>query len=54
MLDGRLAEDFKLHTGTARVGVLRSHIIAAGNGLIQDVVITGHDNDFIGYYISRC
>jgi feruloyl-CoA synthase len=49
LFDGRLAEDFKLNTGTwVRVSVLRSHIIAAGNGLIQDVVITGHDNDFIG------
>ena len=49
LFDGRLAEDFKLNTGTwVRVGVLRSQIIAAGNGLIQDVVITGHDNDFIG------
>jgi feruloyl-CoA synthase len=49
LFDGRLAEDFKLSTGTwVRVGVLRSQVIAAGNGLIQDVVITGHDNDFIG------
>ncbi|HEX5150395.1 MAG TPA: feruloyl-CoA synthase [Parafilimonas sp.] len=49
LFDGRLAEDFKLNTGTwVRVGVLRSQVIAAGNGLIQDIVITGHDNDFIG------
>ena len=49
IFDGRIAEDFKLNTGTwVNVGVLRAQIIAAGNGLIQDVVITGHDNDFIG------
>ena len=49
VFDGRLAEDFKLNNGTwVRVGVLRAQIIAAGKGLIQDVVITGHDNDFIG------
>jgi feruloyl-CoA synthase len=28
--------------------MLRANLIAAGNGLIQDVVITGHDNEFIG------
>ena len=49
IFDGRIAEDFKLNTGTwVSVGVLRAQMIAAGNGLIQDVVITGHDNEFIG------
>ena len=49
IFDGRIAEDFKLNTGTwVNVGILRAQIIAAGNGLIQDVVITGHDNEFIG------
>jgi feruloyl-CoA synthase len=49
LFDGRLTEDFKLNTGTwVRVGILRSKIIAAGNGLIQDVVVTGHGSDFIG------
>jgi feruloyl-CoA synthase len=48
LFDGRLTEDFKLNTGTwVCVGNLRTQIIAAGKGLIQDVVITGHDNDFI-------
>lgn len=47
--DGRIAEDFKLNTGTwVNVSVLRAQIIEAGNGLIQDVVITGQDNQFIG------
>lgn len=49
LFDGRIAEDFKLNTGTwVHVGALRAQLIAAGNGLIQDVVITGHDNEFIG------
>ena len=49
IFDGRIAEDFKLNTGTwVSAGVLRAQMIAAGNGLIQDVVITGHDNEFIG------
>lgn len=45
---GRMAEDFKLNTGTwVGVGPLRNRMIAAGDGLIQDVVFTGHDADFI-------
>jgi feruloyl-CoA synthase len=49
IFDGRIAEDFKLNTGTwVHVGMLRSQLIAEGNGLVQDVVITGHDNEFIG------
>ncbi|MDX2048151.1 MAG: hypothetical protein SFU87_15280, partial [Chitinophagaceae bacterium] len=49
IFDGRIAEDFKLNTGTwVSVGNLRAQMIAAGKGLIQDVVITGHDNEFIG------
>ena len=49
IFDGRIAEDFKLNTGTwVSVGVLRAQLIAAGNGLIQDAVITGHDKEFVG------
>jgi feruloyl-CoA synthase len=49
IFDGRIAEDFKLNTGTwVSAGVLRAQLIATGNGLIQDAVITGHDNEFIG------
>ena len=49
IFDGRIAEDFKMDTGTwVSVGVLRAKLIAAGNGLIQDVVITGHDRAFLG------
>ena len=52
MFDGRLAEDFKLSTGTwVSVGPLRARIVAAVAGLAQDVVITGHDRDFPGALI---
>ena len=40
--DGRIAEDFKLATGTfVSLGPLRAKIIAAGAPFIQDVVLTG-------------
>jgi feruloyl-CoA synthase len=49
MFDGRVAEDFKLATGTwVHVGAVRIKLIAAGNPLIQDAVITGHDRDAVG------
>ena len=49
IFDGRIAEDFKLDTGTwVSVGTLRAKFIEAGKGFIQDVVITGHDKSFIG------
>jgi feruloyl-CoA synthase len=48
VFDGRLAEDFKLSTGTwVSVGPLRARILAAGAGLVQDVVIAGPDRDFV-------
>ncbi len=49
VFDGRVAEDFKLATGTwVHVGTVRVKLIAAGNPLIQDAVITGHDRDAVG------
>lgn len=49
IFDGRISEDFKLDTGTwVSVGVLRAKFIAEAQGLIQDVVITGHDRPFVG------
>ena len=49
IFDGRIAEDFKLDTGTwVSVGNLRAKMIEAGDGFIQDVVITGHDKPFVG------
>jgi len=47
--DGRVAEDFKLLTGTwVHVGAVRVKLIAACNPLLQDAVITGHDRDEVG------
>jgi len=52
MFDGRIAEDFKLATGTfVSVGPLRAKIIAAGDPIVQDVVITGIDRNEIGILI---
>jgi feruloyl-CoA synthase len=43
---GRLAEDFKLSTGTwVRVGPLRAAVLAALGELAQDVVIAGPERD---------
>jgi feruloyl-CoA synthase len=47
--DGRIAEDFKLSTGTwVHVGATRVKLIAAGDPLIQDAVITGHERSEVG------
>jgi feruloyl-CoA synthase len=47
--DGRIAEDFKLTTGTfVSVGPLRAKIIAAGAPYIQDVVLTGINRSEVG------
>jgi feruloyl-CoA synthase len=47
--DGRIAEDFKLSTGTfVSVGPLRGKIIAAGAPYIQDVVLTGLNMKEVG------
>ncbi len=44
VFDGRIAEDFKLDSGTwVSVGPLRARIIAAGTPWVQDAVIAGHD-----------
>jgi feruloyl-CoA synthase len=59
VFDGRLAEDFKLSTGTwVSVGPLRARIVMQGRGLVQDVVIAGHDRNFASALvfpnIGRC
>ena len=47
--DGRVAEDFKLMSGTwVHVGAVRIKLIAACDPLVQDAVITGHDRDEMG------
>jgi feruloyl-CoA synthase len=49
VFDGRVAEDFKLSSGTwVHVGALRVRLIAACDPLVQDAVITGHDRGEIG------
>ncbi len=50
--DGRIAEDFKLGTGTfVSVGPLRARIIAAGAPYVQDAVITGLNLGEVGALI---
>src|SRR5690606_683625 len=47
--DGRIAEDFKLSTGTfVSVGPLRARILAASGDYLVDVVIAGLNRDDIG------
>ncbi len=47
--DGRIAEDFKLATGTfVSVGPLRGKIVGAGAPYIQDVVLTGLNMKEVG------
>jgi feruloyl-CoA synthase len=48
LFDGRIAEDFKLATGTwVSVGTLRPALLNASNGLIRDAVLAGHDGDYV-------
>ncbi len=47
--DGRIAEDFKLSTGTfVSVGPLRSRVIMQGHPYVQDVVLTAPNRDDLG------
>ncbi len=49
LFDGRVAEDFKLLTGSwVSVGTLRVAVLAACDPLFQDAVIAGHDRDEVG------
>jgi feruloyl-CoA synthase len=49
VFDGRVAEDFKLSTGTwVNTGAIRVKLIAAADPLIQDAIITGHDRNEVG------
>src|SRR5258707_6289976 len=46
---GRVAEDFKLTTGTfVHVGSLRTDAIAAATPVIQDALVAGQDRPYIG------
>lgn len=49
VFDGRVAEDFKLDSGTwVSVGTLRPDIVAACSPYVQDAVIAGQDKGFVG------
>jgi feruloyl-CoA synthase len=50
--DGRVAEEFKLSSGTwVHTGALRVKAIAALAPVAQDIVLTGHDRNHIGFMI---
>lgn len=52
IFDGRVAEDFKLYTGTwVSVGPLRARIAHEGAPYLQDSAITGHDRKEVGMLI---
>ncbi|MDO9295352.1 feruloyl-CoA synthase [Bradyrhizobium sp.] len=50
--DGRVAEDFKLNSGTwVSVGTLRVAGITALSPLAQDIVVTGHGGDHVRFLV---
>lgn len=50
--DGRVAEDFKLGSGTwVSVGTLRTRVVTALAPHVADVVVTGHDREEIGLLV---
>ena len=52
VFNGRVAEDFKLTSGTwVSVGTLRLKVVSAMAPYAQDVVVTGHDRSEIGVLI---
>jgi feruloyl-CoA synthase len=52
MFDGRIAEDFKLNTGTfVSVGPLRARVISAAAPYVMDAVVTGIDRNAIGLLV---
>ncbi|MEH6437742.1 feruloyl-CoA synthase [Massilia sp. DD77] len=52
MFDGRIAEDFKLSTGTfVSVGPMRARAISLGAPYVQDAVVTGINRHAIGMLV---
>ncbi len=50
--DGRIAEDFKLSSGTwVNVGAMRAAALAAGSPYLHDVVFVGQDRDELGMLV---
>lgn len=48
VFDGRVAEEFKLTTGTwVAVGAVRVAVLAACSPWLQDAVVAGHDRDYV-------
>jgi feruloyl-CoA synthase len=49
VFDGRLAENFKLGTGTwVHAGVLRTAVLTACSSVLQDLVVCGENRDEVG------
>jgi feruloyl-CoA synthase len=49
MFDGRIAENFKLLTGTwVAVGSLRTRLLSTAGGVLSDAVICGQDAEYVG------
>ncbi|OLL28194.1 feruloyl-CoA synthase [Burkholderia sp. SRS-W-2-2016] len=52
LFDGRIAEDFKLSSGTfVSVGPMRARVISEGAPYVQDVVVAGMNRDDIGLLV---
>ncbi len=52
LFDGRVAEDFKLLSGTwVHVGTVRVKGLDALSPIGQDIVVTGHDRDALGFLV---
>ena len=52
VFDGRVAEDFKLSSGTwVNVGAVRIKGIELLAPVAQDIVVTGHDSDAVGFLV---
>ena len=52
MFDGRIAEDFKLSTGTfVSVGPLKARVISQGAPYVMDAVVTGLNRNAIGLLV---
>jgi len=52
VFDGRIAEDFKLSSGTwVHVGAVRVDLVGACSPLIRDAVVTGQDRDSVGLLV---
>ncbi|MFM0727053.1 feruloyl-CoA synthase [Paraburkholderia strydomiana] len=52
LFDGRVAEDFKLSSGTfVSVGPMRARVISEGAPYVQDVVVAGMNRDDVGLLV---